>query len=445
MLDASRWKVVTVLVLAAFFCFDARVSDTGRVKTDVPRVLDTGPVKTALGIAPIRYILAPDAQLQYHNHRFFNTDADGLHVGWWWDLEKQKAKLQVKEQATPVMLPQSAVDQIVTGKRILFIGDSILRYLYLAVLRSIDESQDLENDFVVESANQFLKKYATADLTATAQSNSPPGNQSHRNIYWQKEWDSWSQFLNGTAAAFDQMCCDCHRTPEKSHIPTHWKTQKENRFYVNEKKGVEASFYFIHGDAGGHGIAHDYQACAASKRASTPIPTIPTTEPIWSGRPVELAEALRAANQTFDAVVVNAGLWYPLWTKNQTYMVAMIDALSSILRKKEDGPAPVGVWLSPSSRCNAPKNGTATAPEPMILDALLNASNKTGVAWKHYDIFSLTKQREMKQLGPVPQVRNVRNVRRQDVLCSQEFVDNVGHLQPYLYKEFSAGLLRLFA
>eukprot|EP00756_Hemistasia_phaeocysticola_P013878 Hpha_TRINITY_DN15310_c0_g3::TRINITY_DN15310_c0_g3_i1::g.91298::m.91298 len=248
----------------------------------------------------------------------------------------------------------------VKGKHWVFVGDSVLRYMWMTLVGMIDGKAGMVLEEVAREANQFLSQYGTVEPDAAVAGAAKRGGQS--SLLWQKEWPTWGAFVSGSTARFEgRMCCDCFRCnmPDptisrrkrlssrgmRAKREGFWLTQRENRFYHGE--GWNASFFFLHGDTGGYGdtpvwtdgcphrFGHRNSTLApathaqASACATCPCP--PQWPPReewkekWRGKVTELVNAVKEQGGA-DVIVANGGLWKPAWPKDKVAGLAAVKA-----------------------------------------------------------------------------------------------------------------------
>ena len=322
-----------------------------------------------------------------------------------------------RHAATPKPLP--AVARQLRGRRLLFVGDSILRYTYLALLASLEGIPI--PDTVDIQANSWRTKHGSGEPQDTRRSASA-------NLLWQKEWPSWRSFLNGTTTAFQgKMCCDCHREQQpalhgKKAARRFWRAQRENRFYKSSEHNTSVDFFFMHGKFGGHG--GDVASCGAEMWL-----------PAWGGHIAELTKHMVSVGVKYDAVVFNAGLWYPSFMKERGVVDAMLAGLESV---------GVGtfLWVTASHPC---VGGTHHAESSM--PGFLAA--RTHATWHTFDALTYTKnislslapERLVDGRDPVGDLWSAENAPLREN-CSTAFVDQIGHMQPYLYKAIAKAILK---
>jgi len=167
--------------------------------------------------------------------------------------------------------------QWMQNRHLVFIGDSVSRYMYLNFVNFI------END------GAFVTKFENSRV---------------HSISNEQTWTSWKEFYLGTTAMLrGHERCDCFRGQM-----AHWATDNEiheNRYYSNKKRNVNVTYvqFFHHRDI----VAH------------LPIGFVDgahLTEQNYGYRPFDFREPFTVAIQHIlasltraDVVVVNSGAW----------------------------------------------------------------------------------------------------------------------------------------
>ena len=335
-------------------------------------------------------------------------------------------------------------------RRMLLIGDSILRYTYLALLREYEGTAG--RALVRPSANLFLTRHSTAEPTVDAAA--AAGNSSgSNNPLWQKEWSGWDDFLHGTTRSFGgRMCCDCSRAPQpparrpqKEHR-RFWRRQRENRHYDTRAGGggLSASFFFMHGAHGGGGGDEGgaEEAVRGGCRGSIGGPEgAHGYHEAWRGLIPDLARHLQGRNRSYDVIVFNAGLWHPKFMADRGHVAAILAGLEGL----RAGPSAALVWASTTHACL----GGTRHSEDAVPRFLAERGEEAG--WRHLDLLSLTRELATGALGvPRDAVEGRVGVdvwaNGSEALrerCSTAYVDTIGHFQPYIYTEVARALVRL--
>eukprot|EP01062_Namystynia_karyoxenos_P066328 TRINITY_DN60294_c0_g1_i1.p1 TRINITY_DN60294_c0_g1~~TRINITY_DN60294_c0_g1_i1.p1 ORF type:complete len:504 (+),score=106.60 TRINITY_DN60294_c0_g1_i1:79-1590(+) len=374
-------------------------------------------------------------------------------------------------------LPVEQLRRCLAGRHWAFIGDSVLRYVWMTMVALVDPLVPAPQPVVPPAANQFWASFASPEPAAEVAAAARKRGTANASVVWQKEWPTWGAYLAGSTARFGgRMCCDCFRCNQPDHTSGrgrrsrvsartmrakrdgYWKTQRENRYYHGG--GCNASFIFLHGDSGGYGDrpgwrpgcpghfgdANSTQAPSTQQEAAqcTQCPCPPQWPPRppwkerWRGRIPDAAEALQRWGGKADVLVVNGGLWHPRWAANRGDGEEAVRAAEGALR-----PGGRAVWVTTTQQCQrgAPKaeeeGGVTAAVGSRITQggpwALLNASRVTGELKAALGVPSYLGAHSAPTIVQLPFDIRMR--------CAMAFVDANGHMQPRLYAE----LLRLLA
>ena len=296
-------------------------------------------------------------------------------------------------------------------RRLLFVGDSILRFTFHAMMSQYEGWGDSEPRVVHESANQLLTKNSPENAA-------PP---QERSILTQKEWPGWGALFQAVQSRYgDKMCCDCKRDPypagkasksgRKANTGAkarakYFTQQRENMFFTSEK--LEASFFFMHGDYGSYG--HVLPGSCEMQPQST-----------WRGRIPELVSYLAQHKQTYDAIFISPGLWEPTYLLDHAYVKSLLLGVEGLAAS----PEAKLFWMRPTTRCD----GAASDREKSIRSLL--AENTTR-AWTHVDAGALTQSLwDTAGLGPHSQPPSDERDRK----YSKIYVDSF-HFQPWVSRQ----------
>eukprot|EP01062_Namystynia_karyoxenos_P046475 TRINITY_DN34830_c0_g1_i2.p1 TRINITY_DN34830_c0_g1~~TRINITY_DN34830_c0_g1_i2.p1 ORF type:complete len:473 (+),score=125.57 TRINITY_DN34830_c0_g1_i2:123-1541(+) len=344
----------------------------------------------------------------------------------------------------------------VRGKHLVFVGDSVLRYIFVALLWWLHASRWPAPTARTQS-NQFLaERFGSADPSDRYQE----ALAANASLVWQKEWPSWEAYLRGSTEAFGgAMCCDCLRGPQP-HVNkrkvtparvmrkmrnAHWRSQRENRFYVAPGGAWRASFFFLHGDFEGNGMRPGHrEGCPGMMGGNASEPPVwPPRDwaERWRGTTPEIRQALQESGEAADVVVFNTGLWYPGWVQSAERAARAVDAAEAMLGPARSGGKRRAVWQTVTQQCQRVRE---VSHEEAIIRALRGRSE-----WSVLDAGAVTEElardvgmpmsqlprghaaaMEMKQFGGFFRAR-----------CSAAYVDTNGHFQPFVYRELALLLL----
>eukprot|EP01062_Namystynia_karyoxenos_P046474 TRINITY_DN34830_c0_g1_i1.p1 TRINITY_DN34830_c0_g1~~TRINITY_DN34830_c0_g1_i1.p1 ORF type:complete len:475 (+),score=81.60 TRINITY_DN34830_c0_g1_i1:95-1519(+) len=339
---------------------------------------------------------------------------------------------------------------------LVFVGDSVLRYIFVALLWWLHASRWPAPTARTQS-NQFLaERFGSADPSDRYQE----ALAANASLVWQKEWPSWEAYLRGSTEAFGgAMCCDCLRGPQP-HVNkrkvtparvmrkmrnAHWRSQRENRFYVAPGGAWRASFFFLHGDFEGNGMRPGHrEGCPGMMGGNASEPPVwPPRDwaERWRGTTPEIRQALQESGEAADVVVFNTGLWYPGWVQSAERAARAVDAAEAMLGPARSGGKRRAVWQTVTQQCQRVRE---VSHEEAIIRALRGRSE-----WSVLDAGAVTEElardvgmpmsqlprghaaaMEMKQFGGFFRAR-----------CSAAYVDTNGHFQPFVYRELALLLL----
>ena len=161
--------------------------------------------------------------------------------------------------------------------RLVFLGDSVMRYQYLDFIYYIHTGQWIQND-------------------------------DYPNLVAERSFGSWSEFYNITNGAFDgKEKCDCYRTEEFDALSTF-----ETRYYTDTIRNNYIAYYQKFGLLPAHG--HWEPEYGFDNSSSTPgtIPTDYTFDngTLWEYNWVDvILNHIGKLQPRPDFLVLNAGLW----------------------------------------------------------------------------------------------------------------------------------------
>eukprot|EP01062_Namystynia_karyoxenos_P002939 TRINITY_DN11025_c0_g2_i3.p1 TRINITY_DN11025_c0_g2~~TRINITY_DN11025_c0_g2_i3.p1 ORF type:complete len:460 (+),score=94.01 TRINITY_DN11025_c0_g2_i3:110-1489(+) len=355
----------------------------------------------------------------------------------------------------PPRLPLCQAGLTVTtpsGRRVAFVGDSVMRYLYMTVMYWV-ETGDLSVPRVSDMLNDFLSK-----PPSELQREHMPPLVPHPGVAYSHEWGdgSWADYYwEGQRSFGGKMCCDCLRTDAGGReLPV--RQQRENRYYSGGA-GLDSAFFFMHGDhlVSGGKVGHT-PGCFTGQlgggrpctKTGQPVPVHPRCDyahggaqiwlhdamwiaekPVWRGHP-PAAIATQLMNYGVDALVVGVGLWqeWGAWSADPARAWTGMESLDRSLR-----PNGTALWLSWPAKCR----GKDPGKEELVRRWVARRSPR----WRVLDTALVTASLR-RHLGCDPHRcpgwdQRSRSDPRLFPHCAVAWVDDVGHFQPWVYHEMA--------
>eukprot|EP01062_Namystynia_karyoxenos_P002937 TRINITY_DN11025_c0_g2_i1.p1 TRINITY_DN11025_c0_g2~~TRINITY_DN11025_c0_g2_i1.p1 ORF type:complete len:485 (+),score=133.87 TRINITY_DN11025_c0_g2_i1:54-1457(+) len=372
-----------------------------------------------------------------------------------WNVRSDPPRFTPRAQggAQPVRLANSsALRGCLSGRRVAFVGDSVMRYLYMTVMYWV-ETGDLSVPRVSDMLNDFLSK-----PPSELQREHMPPLVPHPGVAYSHEWGdgSWADYYwEGQRSFGGKMCCDCLRTDAGGReLPV--RQQRENRYYSGGA-GLDSAFFFMHGDhlVSGGKVGHT-PGCFTGQlgggrpctKTGQPVPVHPRCDyahggaqiwlhdamwiaekPVWRGHP-PAAIATQLMNYGVDALVVGVGLWqeWGAWSADPARAWTGMESLDRSLR-----PNGTALWLSWPAKCR----GKDPGKEELVRRWVARRSPR----WRVLDTALVTASLR-RHLGCDPHRcpgwdQRSRSDPRLFPHCAVAWVDDVGHFQPWVYHEMA--------